>query len=89
VLRKPDGSSRGFGFVTFEDEVSVEKCLVMEHHLAGRRVDVKRAVGKDGDGGGGGSGGPGAAQRGACARPHDSGACAVFCSACACCVEPA
>jgi RNA recognition motif-containing protein len=64
VLRKPDGGSRGFGFVTFDDEVAVEKCLVMEHHLAGRRVDVKRAVGKDeaggglvGGGGGGGGGG--------------------------------
>ena len=72
MLRKPDGSSRGFGFVTYEDEVSVEKCLVMEHHLAGRRVDVKRAVGKEHDGGGGssavaaGGGGMGAGQRGAC-----------------------
>ena len=58
MLRKPDGTSRGFGFVTYEDEVSVEKCLVMEHHLAGRRVDVKRAVGKDeAPGGVGGMGG--------------------------------
>lgn len=58
VLRKPDGSPRGFGFVTYDDEVSVEKCLVMEHHLAGRRVDVKRAVSKEHDsGGGGGCGG--------------------------------
>lgn len=65
VLRKPDGSSRGFGFVTYDDEMSVEKCLVQEHHLSGRRVDVKRAVNKD-DGGGatGGSGGGGGGARG-------------------------
>lgn len=59
VLRKPDGTSRGFGFVTYDDEVAVEKCLVMEHHLGGRRVDVKRAVNKEEGGGGGGGGGMG------------------------------
>lgn len=56
ILRKPDGSSRGFGFVTYDDEVSVEKCLVMEHHLRGRRVDAKRAVGKESSPGGPGGG---------------------------------
>ena len=59
VLRRPDGSCRGFGFVTFDDEVAVEKCLVQEHHIAGRRVDCKRAIGQgevapSGPGGGGG-----------------------------------
>lgn len=53
MLRRPDGSCRGFGFVTFDDEVTVEKCLVQEHHVAGRRVDCKRAIGQ-GEGGGGG-----------------------------------
>lgn len=71
MLRTPDGRSRGFGFVTFEDEVSVEKCLVMDHHLSGRRVDVKRAVVKEGDGGGGGM----AQQaRGACRAAQKYGA---------------
>ena len=38
MLRKPDGGSRGFGFVTFRDEMSVEKCLVMTHVLNGKQV---------------------------------------------------
>lgn len=54
ILRKPDGSSRGYGFVTFEDEISVEKCLVQEHELNGHALDCKRANPKDKDGGPGG-----------------------------------
>ena len=38
VLRKPDGMSRGFGFITFKDEMSVEKCLVKQHTLNGKQV---------------------------------------------------
>jgi hypothetical protein len=67
ILRKPDGSSRGYGFVTFEDEISVEKCLVQEHELNGQHLDCKRANPKEKDGGpgpqhrmgGGGGGGMG------------------------------
>lgn len=36
ILRKLDGSSRGFGFVTFVHELSVEKCLVMQHSINGK-----------------------------------------------------
>lgn len=44
IVRK-DGISRGFGFVTFKSEMSVEKCLVEVQVLPnGRRVDIKRAV---------------------------------------------
>ena len=38
VLRKPDGMSRGFGFITFKDEMSVEKCLVIQHTLNNKQV---------------------------------------------------
>lgn len=47
VLRKADGGSRGFGFVTYKDEISVEKCLVMQHQLGGRTVELKRAIKKE------------------------------------------
>ncbi|CAL5229182.1 g12460 [Coccomyxa viridis] len=61
VLRKPDGMSRGFGFITFKDEMSVEKCLVKQHTLNGKQVEIKRAVKKEEMGGGtGGSYGGGA-----------------------------
>lgn len=62
ILRKPDGGSRGFGFVTYKDEMSVEKCLVMQHSLSGKTVELKRAVKKEemsGGGGGMGMGGGG------------------------------
>ena len=60
ILRKPDGGSRGFGFVTYKDEMSVEKCLVMQHSLSGKTVELKRAVKKEEmSGGGGGMGGMG------------------------------
>lgn len=43
--------------MTYTDEMSVEKCLVMPHALNGKPVEVKRAVGKEhGPGGGMGSG---------------------------------
>ena len=38
ILRKPDGSSRGFGFVTYSEEKAVEQCLVMQHEIGGKAV---------------------------------------------------
>ena len=38
ILRKPDGTSRGFGFVTYRDESMVEKCLVVQHTIGGKTV---------------------------------------------------
>jgi hypothetical protein len=47
ILRTPDGAVRGYGFVTFDDEVSVEKCLVQQHSIAGKLVECKRANPRD------------------------------------------
>ena len=47
IVRRWDGASRGFGFVTFADEMSVEKCLVVQHELNNKRVDLRRAVPKE------------------------------------------
>jgi len=44
VLRWPDGRSRGFGYVTFADVPSASAALQDAHQIAGREVDVKRAV---------------------------------------------
>lgn len=38
---------RAFGFVTFTDELTVEKCLVIQHEIKGRKVDLRRAVPRD------------------------------------------
>ncbi|KAK9756517.1 hypothetical protein RND81_01G103200 [Saponaria officinalis] len=39
---------RGFGFITFESEEVVDKIMQKSHHeLAGKRVEVKRAVPRD------------------------------------------
>jgi hypothetical protein len=64
---KKDGISRHFGFVTFSDELSVEKALLVQHDIGGRMVELKRAVPKEemaaaagsGGYGGGGFGGGG------------------------------
>ncbi|KAI8467909.1 MAG: hypothetical protein J3K34DRAFT_479842 [Monoraphidium minutum] len=75
VIVHREGVSRGFGFVTFSDEMSVEKCLVVSHMISGKKVELKRAIPKEemeaaaeqaaaasggaADGGGGGGAGGG------------------------------
>jgi heterogeneous nuclear ribonucleoprotein A1/A3 len=58
--------SRGFGFVTFDSENTVDAVLARSHTLAGKTVECKKAVAKNkisaektgrGGGGGGGYGG--------------------------------
>jgi cold-inducible RNA-binding protein len=55
------GRSRGFGFVTFEDDEAADKAIEALNgtELDGRtiRVDVAQAKERSGDGGGGGGGG--------------------------------
>ncbi|OBZ74488.1 hypothetical protein A0H81_05364 [Grifola frondosa] len=44
ILRDPDGRSRGFAFLTFEDPASVNAVMVREHVLDGKAIDPKRAI---------------------------------------------
>ncbi|XP_042198717.1 DAZ-associated protein 1 isoform X2 [Callorhinchus milii] len=54
---------RGFGFITFEDEQSVDQAVNMHYHdIMGKKVEVKRAEPRDSKGPG--SGQPGAGQWG-------------------------
>eukprot|EP00601_Ochromonadales_sp_CCMP2298_P032991 CAMPEP_0173363900 /NCGR_PEP_ID=MMETSP1144-20121109/22665_1 /TAXON_ID=483371 /ORGANISM="non described non described, Strain CCMP2298" /LENGTH=223 /DNA_ID=CAMNT_0014313947 /DNA_START=150 /DNA_END=817 /DNA_ORIENTATION=+ len=66
MVDRNTGSSRGFGFVTFEKEESVETVMKQEHEIHNKYVEVKRAEPRDSrgpaaaggyDGGGGGYGG--------------------------------
>eukprot|EP01124_Arcella_intermedia_P015449 TRINITY_DN2194_c0_g1_i1.p1 TRINITY_DN2194_c0_g1~~TRINITY_DN2194_c0_g1_i1.p1 ORF type:complete len:449 (-),score=87.68 TRINITY_DN2194_c0_g1_i1:168-1514(-) len=46
---RESGRSRGFGFVTYEDEAVVEKVLKYQHNIHGKPVEVKRAEPKKQD----------------------------------------
>lgn len=43
MVDRNTGSSRGFGFITFEKEDVVEKVLSIEHEIKGKYVEIKRA----------------------------------------------
>ncbi|THH16285.1 hypothetical protein EW146_g4325 [Bondarzewia mesenterica] len=44
IVRDPDGKSRGFAFLTFEDPSSVNAVMIREHFLDGKAIDPKRAI---------------------------------------------
>lgn len=43
MVDRNTGSSRGFGFITFEKEETVDKVTKQEHEIHGKFVEVKRA----------------------------------------------
>ena len=46
-MRELDGTSRGFGFVTFEDDLSVSRAIQhYPHFICGHKVEVERYVSK-------------------------------------------
>ncbi|KAE9102555.1 hypothetical protein PF010_g14062 [Phytophthora fragariae] len=56
--------SRGFGFITFEEESSVAEVLSKSHEIHGKTVEIKRAEPKEARSGGGGGGGSYGGSRG-------------------------
>ncbi len=47
MVDRNTNSSRGFGFITFEQEESVTAVLKLPHELRGKPVEVKRAEPRD------------------------------------------
>jgi len=43
MTERESGRSRGFGFVTFQDDETMEKVLATQHTIQGKPVEVKRA----------------------------------------------
>ena len=47
IVADQNGVSRGFGFVTYDNTISIEKALIIKHTFGDRVVDCKRAVPKE------------------------------------------
>ena len=47
MVDRNTGSSRGFGFVTFEVEETVEQVMKIQHEIMGKYVEIKRAEPRD------------------------------------------
>jgi len=48
VMRHPDGKSRGFGFITYEENEAAEKVVTAKDlEIDGRKIDPKRAIPKE------------------------------------------
>jgi len=47
MMDRESGRSRGFGFVTFQSEDTVDRLLQEEHEIRGRKVDCKKAIPKE------------------------------------------
>lgn len=58
IMRKPDGTSRGFGFVTFDDPNDAQRVISEDLRLGGRRIECKTGIPRGNGGGGGSSEGP-------------------------------
>jgi heterogeneous nuclear ribonucleoprotein A1/A3 len=52
MVDRNTGSSRGFGFITFEKEETVDKVLKTDHEIKGKYVEIKRAEPREASRGG-------------------------------------
>lgn len=47
IVRETPKGPKGFGFITYQDPVSMEKALIVRHVFGGRQVECKRALPKE------------------------------------------